>query len=154
MDLLAVFQNKILWSALAAWGLAQGLKIPMDRVFSKAKIKRWNWSLMVSYGGMPSSHSALVVGAAHAIGLYHGFNTPAFALAVAVCMVVIYDATGVRRQAGIQAQKINVIVDELLAGHPINEKALREVLGHTPLEVLGGIILALVVVTLIWLVWR
>ncbi|PJH75719.1 MAG: hypothetical protein CO064_05170 [Anaerolineae bacterium CG_4_9_14_0_8_um_filter_58_9] len=150
MDLLAVFQNHVLLSALIAWGLAQGLKIPLDYL----QKRRWNWALLLSAGGMPSSHAALVVAAAHAIGLYGGFETPLFGVAVVICMVVIYDATGIRRQAGIQAQKINVLVNELLAGHPISEEDLREVLGHTPLEALGGFVLGLVVTQLLWFLWR
>lgn len=150
MNLLAVFQNHVLLSALIAWGLAQGLKIPLDYL----QTRRWNWALLFSAGGMPSSHAALVVAATHAIGLYVGFETPLFGVAVVVCMVVIYDATGIRRQAGIQAQKINILVDSFLSGHPVSDKQLREVLGHTPLEALGGFILGLVVTTLIWLVWR
>lgn len=150
MNLAAVLHNYVLLSSLAAWGLAQGLKIPLDYLQSR----RWNWALLLSAGGMPSSHSALVVGATHAIGLYAGFDSPLFGLAVAICMIVIYDATGIRRQAGIQAQKINVLVDELLKGHPVSDKQLREVLGHTPLEALGGLILGLVVTQLLWFIWR
>jgi hypothetical protein len=89
-----------------------------------------------------------------AIGLSSGFDSPVFALGVVITMIVTYDAAGVRQQAGIHAQRINVIVAELLKGHPINELDLREVLGHTPLEVLGGILLGLVVATGQWLVWK
>lgn len=149
MNLLAVFQNHVLLSALIAWGLAQGLKIPLDYL----QTRRWNWALLLSAGGMPSSHAALVVAAAHAIGLYVGFETPLFGVAVVVCMVVIYDATGIRRQAGIQAQKINILVDSFLSGHPVSDKQLREVLGHTPLEALGGFVLGLVVTQLLWFLW-
>jgi acid phosphatase family membrane protein YuiD len=69
-------------------------------------------------------------------------------------MVVTYDAAGVRQQAGIHAQRINVIMAELLKGHPITERDLREVLGHTPLEVVGGILFGLAVATVQWLVWK
>jgi acid phosphatase family membrane protein YuiD len=149
MNLLAVFQNHVLLSALIAWGLAQGLKIPLDYL----QTRRWNWALLLSAGGMPSSHAALVVAAAHAIGLYVGFETPLFGVAVVVCMVVIYDATGIRRQAGMQARKINILVDSFLSGHPVSDKQLREVLGHTPLEALGGFVLGLVVTQLLWFLW-
>jgi hypothetical protein len=149
MNLLAVFQNHVLLSALIAWGLAQGLKIPLDYL----QTRRWNWALLLSAGGMPSSHAALVVAAAHAIGLYVGFETPLFGVAVVVCMVVIYDATGIRRQAGMQARKINILVDSFLSGHLVSDKQLREVLGHTPLEALGGFVLGLVVTQLLWFLW-
>jgi hypothetical protein len=69
-------------------------------------------------------------------------------------MVVVYDAAGVRRQAGIHAQRINVLFGELLRGHIFSEKDLREVLGHTPLEVVGGILLGLIVATTQWLIWK
>jgi acid phosphatase family membrane protein YuiD len=89
-----------------------------------------------------------------ATGYYYGFDHPVFALGVAITMIVTYDAAGVRQQAGIHAQRINVLFEELLRGHPINERDLREVLGHTPLEVVGGILLGLVVATGQWLVWH
>ena len=150
MNLGAIFHNRVLIVALIAWALAQTIKIPLDYL----RTRRWNWSLLFTTGGMPSSHSALMTSATHAIGLYYGFATPMFALAVAITMVVVYDAANVRRQAGIHAQRINIIFDELLRGHPINEKDLREVLGHTPLEVAGGILFGLVIATAQWLIWK
>jgi len=89
-----------------------------------------------------------------AIGLYYGFDTPLFALGVAITMIVTYDAAGVRRQAGIHAQRINILFGELLRGHIFNERDLREVLGHTPLEVRGGILLGLIVATTQWMIWK
>jgi len=150
MNFLEVFQNRVLVAGLTAWALAQIIKIPLDYV----RTRRWNWALLFTTGGMPSSHSSLMTAATHAIGLYQGFASPLFAMALAVTMVVVYDAANVRRQAGIHAQRINVIFDELLHGHPINEKDLREVLGHTPLEVVGGILLGLVIATGQWLIWK
>ena len=150
MSSLALFQNRVLIAGLIAWALAQIIKIPLDYF----RTHRWNWALLLTTGGMPSSHSALMTATTHAIGLYFGFANPLFALAVAISMIVVYDAANVRRQAGIHAQRINVIFDELLRGHPINEKDLREVLGHTPLEVAGGILFGLVVATGQWLIWK
>ncbi len=150
MNSWALFQNRVLIAGLLAWALAQIIKIPLDFF----RTRRWNWALLFTTGGMPSSHSALMTATTHAIGLYYGFATPMFALAVAITMVVVYDAANVRRQAGIHAQRINIIFDELLRGHPINEKDLREVLGHTPLEVAGGILFGLVVATAQWLIWK
>jgi acid phosphatase family membrane protein YuiD len=150
MNIHSVFQNYVLISALSAWGIAQIIKLPLEYFFSK----RWNWALLISVGGMPSSHSALVTATAFAVGLYAGFDTPIFALAMAVSMVVIYDATGIRRQAGIHAQTINMLVDELLKGRLAPDKQLREVLGHTPLEALGGVVLGLIVPILLWFLWR
>ena len=150
MSSWALFQNRVLVAGVAAWALAQIIKIPLDFF----RTRRWNWALLFTTGGMPSSHSALMTATTHAIGLYYGFSTPMFALAVAITMIVVYDAANVRRQAGIHAQRINIIFDELLRGHPINEKDLREVLGHTPLEVAGGILFGLVVATGQWLIWK
>jgi hypothetical protein len=150
MNFLDVLQNRVLITGLSAWALAQIIKIPLDYL----RTRRWNWALLFTTGGMPSSHSSLMTATTHAIGLYAGFSSPLFAMAVAITMIVIYDAANVRRQAGIHAQRINVIFDELLRGHPINERDLREVLGHTPLEVVGGILLGLAVATGQWLIWK
>ena len=150
MNVLALFQNKALIAGLTAWAVAQVIKIPLDYL----RTRRWNWSLLLTTGGMPSSHSALMTATTLAIGLYQGLDSPVFALGVVITMVVTYDAAGVRQQAGIHAQRINVIMAELLKGHPINERDLREVLGHTPLEVIGGILLGVAVATVQWLVWK
>jgi len=150
MNLSPILNNHVLLSLLAAWAVAQALKLPLEYL----RTHRWNWSLLVRAGGMPSSHSALVTATAQAVGLHAGFDTPVFGLAVAIAMIVVYDATGIRRQAGMQAQKINILVDELLSGHPISDKQLREVLGHTPLEALGGVLLGVLVAQLFWIFWR
>ena len=150
MNLGALFQNKVLTAGLTAWLMAQVIKMPLNYLYTR----RWNWALLLTTGGMPSSHSSLMTGTVFAIGLYYGFDNPTFALGVAITMIVTYDAGGVRRQAGIHAQRINVLFGELLKGHPVSEKDLREVLGHTPLEVIGGILLGLVVATGQWLIWK
>ena len=150
MNFAAILQNKALIAGLIAWLAAQIIKLPLDYL----RTRKWNWALLITTGGMPSSHSALMTGTTHGIGLYYGFDSSAFAIAVAITMVVVYDAAGVRRQAGIHAQRINVLFDELLRGHMLNEKDLREVLGHTPLEVAGGILLGLVVATTQWMLWK
>jgi acid phosphatase family membrane protein YuiD len=142
MDFLnTLWANQILLAAFTAWGLAQIIKVPLDYLINR----EWDWGLLLSSGGMPSSHSALVTGASVAIGLQLGFDSPLFALASVVAVVVIYDAIGVRRHAGDHARVLNLMIDELLTGHPLAEKELKEVLGHTPREVIGGIILGTVV---------
>lgn len=138
--LLALFANKVLVAAVSAWTIAQTVKLPLDFIAHR----RWNWGLLISSGGMPSSHAALVIGASIAIGLQEGFDTPLFALAWVCAAIVIYDAMGVRRQAGDHARVLNLMIDELLTGHPLAEKELKEMLGHTPREVLGGVLLGLV----------
>jgi len=146
---MSIFHNYVLIAGLIAWGIAQTIKVPLEYL----QTRRWNWALLVQAGGMPSSHSALVVGITHGIGLSVGFDSPLFALAFALCMIVIYDATGIRRQAGKHAEKINAMINDLATGHPLKQEQLGEVLGHTPLEALGGILLGLIVAQLTWMVW-
>jgi acid phosphatase family membrane protein YuiD len=150
MNIGPLIQNHVLWTGMVGWFLASVLKIPVDFI----RERRWNWALFFTTGGMPSSHSCLVTSTAMAVGLHYGFDTPLFAVALTLALVVVYDAMGVRRQAGKQAQKINVLVEELLKGHPINEKHLLEAIGHTPLEALSGVLLGLTVAVSLWLWWR
>ena len=146
MSPLDVLDNRVLIAALLAWALAQGLKMPVEY----ARTRRWYWVLLLRAGGMPSSHSSLVTALAHGIGLAVGYDSAMFALAVVVAMVVIYDATGIRRQSGLHAEVINALVRDLLEGHPMrHEKQLREVLGHSPLEAIVGIFLGLAVAQII-----
>jgi hypothetical protein len=146
---MAILNNYVLIAALIAWGIAQLIKVPIEYL----QTHKWNWALLIQAGGMPSSHSALVVGIAHAIGLSVGFDSALFALAFAFCMVVIYDATGIRRQAGKHAERINAMINDMASGHPLKQDQLAEVLGHTPLEAIAGILLGLIVAQLTWMVW-
>ncbi|KAL0408511.1 UNVERIFIED_CONTAM: putative membrane protein YuiD [Sesamum radiatum] len=99
---------------------------------------------------MPSSHSSTVTALAVAIGLQDGFGGSLFAIALVLALVVMYDATGVRLHAGRQAEVLNQIVCELPAEHPLAEsRPLRELLGHTPPQVVAGAILGLVIATII-----
>lgn len=146
VDILGAFRNPPLIAALSAWALAQVLKMPVNY----AQTRDWDWSLLFRAGGMPSSHSALVTATAHGIGLTVGFEAPLFAIAVAIAMIVIYDATGIRRQAGKQARVINAIVQDILDGHPLrSQDKLREVLGHSPMEAVVGSILGVVIAQII-----
>jgi acid phosphatase family membrane protein YuiD len=137
----ALFSNKCLMAAAMAWSLAQIIKLPLEYVLHH----EWNWHLLISAGGMPSSHSALVTGVSVTVGITQGFDSPIFAVAIVLAMIVIYDATGVRRHAGDHARVLNLMIDELLTGHPLAEKELKEVLGHTPREVVAGIALGIIV---------
>ena len=103
-------------------------------------------------GGMPSSHSASLAATTAAIGLFHGFGTPLFALSFVTFMIISYDAAGIRRQAGYQAARINSIINELLKGHPMSEFQLKEVLGHTPLQVFMGMGLGTFIGFMVWLI--
>jgi uncharacterized protein len=144
-----IFSNPVLITALVAWGLAQLIKVPLEYV----RHKTWDWALLLRAGGMPSSHSALVAACAHSTGLFYGFDSPIFALAAVIAMVVIYDATGIRRQAGKHAEIINTMMRDLAHGHPLREEQLREVLGHTPLEAVGGTIFGVVIAQFLWIVF-
>ncbi len=147
------FNNSILIATLIGWMLAQVIKIPLEYV----RTKQLNWALILSTGGMPSSHTAVVSGLAMGIGLWEGFDTPLFAISFVLAMVVVYDATGIRRQAGQHAQLINAIINDLAAGHPIKEqqqKELKELLGHSWIEAIGGIAWGMLIAWVFWLAWR
>jgi acid phosphatase family membrane protein YuiD len=141
--------NRVLVTTLIAWFLGQALKVPIEYLWRR----KWNWALWFGSGGMPSSHSSLIVATTLSIGLYYGFGTPLFALAFAVSMIIVYDAAGVRRQAGFHAEKINLLIEELFSGQPISQERLKEVLGHTPNEVIGGIILGVLVALGVFGIW-
>jgi hypothetical protein len=147
MKLPELFYNVPLLAGLIAWTIAQIVKVPLTFI----RKGRWNWALLASPGGMPSSHSALVAATAQMIGLTEGFDSPLFAVACVVAIVVIYDATGIRRQAGRHARIINKMILDMQSGHPLKQEQLREVLGHTPLEALGGTLLGIAVAQIAWL---
>ena len=149
MDLLSVFDNFVLWTALSAWALAQILKTPIHYL----RARQWDWALLLRAGGMPSSHSALVAASAHGVGLYYGFDTPLFAVAVVLAVIVVYDAAGIRRQAGKHAERINAIFKDLASGKPHwheTQEELKEVLGHTPMEALAGTLLGILIAQMAW----
>jgi len=152
MEFAPVFNNPVLWIALGIWALTQILK-PFVHYL---RTRTWNWALLLRAGGMPSSHSALVASTAHGVGLFYGFDTPLFAVAVTLAVIVIYDATGVRRQAGKHAERINSIIKDLASGHPHwreTQEQLKEVLGHTPMEAVVGTLIGIVFTHLIWFFW-
>lgn len=151
MPFSAIFSSPVAIASFFAWFLAQLLKAPIEYL----RTKRWNWALMIGPGGMPSSHSSLMTAVTVSIGRYHGFDNPLFILALAISGIVIYDATGVRRQAGFQAQRINLIIKEIFEKKVWPEKELkdlREVIGHSPGEAFGGIIFGLVVSIIVWII--
>jgi acid phosphatase family membrane protein YuiD len=150
VNILSVFQNHVLIAAIVAWGIAQIVKLPVE--FASTRV--WNWSLLLRAGGMPSSHAALVTAAAHGIGLTAGFDSGLYALSIVLAMIVIYDATGIRRQAGRHAEIINTMIQGLVEGHPLHQEQLMEVLGHSPFQALVGMLLGLVVAqVLVGWVW-
>jgi acid phosphatase family membrane protein YuiD len=137
----SVFDNRVLVAAFLAWALAQISKIFYELICQRRLII----SRLVSSGGMPSSHSALVTGLATATGRELGVTSPIFALAVVLASIVMYDAAGVRRAVSIQARILNQMIEEAFQGSPMAEKRLRELIGHTPVQVFVGALLGLVV---------
>ena len=128
-----ILDNAVLAWGLAACGLAQVSKLLFELIFKK----RWRPSVLIETGGMPSSHSALVTGTAAGVGLQLGFDDPMFALASTIGFIVMYDASGIRRSAGLTAAKVNQISKNDL-NESSSETALKESLGHTKIEVLVG----------------
>ncbi len=130
----AFFDNSVLFWSLLSCLLAQFFKI-LFNFFSTGKIR---FGIMFETGGMPSSHSALITGATSGIGFQMGFNNPVFALAIAISLIVMYDASGVRKSAGIQAAEINKLSKKLDTKSQVD---LKETLGHTKFEVFVGSLL-------------
>jgi acid phosphatase family membrane protein YuiD len=137
--------NRVLIVALAAWVLAQTIKLLIN-VWREHRV---NLRYLASSGGMPSSHSALVTALATAVGLAYGLRSPIFALAVIFAAIVMYDAAGVRQAVSVQARILNRMLDEIFVEQRFNEKRLRELIGHTPVEVFVGSALGLAVALLL-----
>jgi acid phosphatase family membrane protein YuiD len=126
---------------LVAWLIAQVAKVAL----SSFRLRRLNLRVLADPGGMPSSHSAIVMGLTTAVGKHLGWSTAPFAIALIFSFVVMYDAAGVRRAAGRQAAVLNRLVQDLVHMRGVQETELRELLGHTPVEVLVGAVLGVAV---------
>jgi len=131
---------------IVAWILAQALKV-VGGLFREKKL---NFRWLLQSGGMPSSHSAAVASLSTVVGLYYGFGSMPFCISVVFSLVIMFDAAGVRRAVGRQAGILNKIVDEIQTGR-VQEKRLKELLGHTPIEVFAGAALGITVALLICL---
>ena len=136
-----LFYNQVLWTAVLSWALAQVLKV----VFVFILDRRVDFHRLVGAGGMPSSHSSFVTALALMVGFQAGFNSPLFAVCLVFGMIVMYDASGVRRAAGKQASILNQIIEHWDEGPEIQGERLKELLGHTPFEVFAGAILGIIV---------
>lgn len=136
------FGNYVLMSAAIGWGLAQFFKI-FTAWFSH---KKFNWKMMFANGGMPSSHSATVLGLCTACAVQEGLASPFFAISAVLAIIVMNDAFGVRYETGEQAKIINRITRELFSGDPdMVNTGLKELVGHTPFQVLMGALLGVAV---------
>jgi uncharacterized protein len=131
-----IFNNKALVIPFAAWFLAQILKV----LISSLKQRRLDLALLLSSGGMPSSHAALVCALATVVCLTDGVNSTTFAIAAFFAGIVMYDAAGVRWAVSRQARILNRMVDEFYSGKPHIEQHLIELIGHTRIEVFAGAI--------------
>ena len=134
--------NLILDLSILAWAVAQILKVLIVLVTKH----RWDWKHILSSGGMPSSHSACVCACAASVGMTEGFGSVIFAVAAVVAVVVMYDASNVRRAAGEQAKILNYIMEHWKEMRPeFFGKELKELLGHTPFQVLMGGLLGIAI---------
>ena len=134
-------QNNVLWVTLIAWVLAQSIKVALGIIREKKFDFRW----FVGPGGLPSAHAAGASALATSIGLKYGFDTVSFALAAAFAIVVMFDAQNVRRATGKQAGILNKMMEDIYWQGKIREAQLRELLGHTPIEVFLGMSLGILI---------
>ena len=132
--LAQLFQNRVLMATVAAWIVAQTLKV----LLAACKDHRFDFRWFLGTGGMPSAHSAGVAALATGVGLQLGFHTAGFAVATMFALVTMFDAQGVRRAAGRQAVVLNKIIDEIYTYGLLKEDHLKELIGHTPIEVIVG----------------
>lgn len=138
-----ISQNEILFASLMGWLVAQILKTLIHMCFTREFVAE----RLVGSGGMPSSHSATVCALATATGIRYGYSGFEFALALILAIIVMYDAIGVRRETGIQAQVLNEMMElfKNMGSHMKAQDKLKEFVGHTPLQVLAGAILGIII---------
>ncbi len=139
-----LLNNKVLWISILSWAIAQGIKMAIDLI----RNKKFDIVLLLSSGGMPSSHSSFVMALATSVGLIEGFDSLVFAICAITSMVVMYDAAGVRRAAGRQAVVLNILIETFEKQNLQIDERLKEILGHSPVEVAAGAILGIVVAVL------
>ncbi len=133
----ALWANPMLWIPISAMAGVQLFKF----IYEWIREGDFDLHVLVRTGGMPSSHSAMVTSLATAVGLREGLDSALFAVSTVFALIVMYDARGVRQESGKQARVVNQIVRELFSGQPISEQELKELLGHTPTEVIVGALL-------------
>jgi acid phosphatase family membrane protein YuiD len=129
-----IITHKIFYSTFITWFIAQFMKFGINFI----RHKKIDFRLLVGTGGMPSSHTAAVIALSTSVGMYSGFDSAIFMVALLYAIVVISDALGVRRAAGNQARVLNKIVDEF-EHKQFSGQRLKELLGHTPIETAAGI---------------
>ena len=145
--IMAFLHNGIVIVVFGSWLVAQTLKVLLRRI----KTGKWDISLLWNASGMPSSHSASVWGTSLYIGLTEGFGSPVYGVAFLFAMIVMYDAMGVRRAVGQQAEVINYLM-ELRDTNDSYDHCLLERVGHTPAQVLGGVVVGTLLALLVYYV--
>jgi len=145
----ALISNFTFVAVAVSWFLAQMIKTTIYR-FTEGK---WNFWHFFQAGGMPSTHSASVTSLSLSVGLTQGWSSPLFTICLVFALIVMYDATGVRRAAGKQAEILNRVVDDIYSTGKIKIEKLREILGHDPLEVFAGAGLAVAVTIITYYVY-
>ncbi len=136
-----ILHNQVFCISFVSWFIAQFLKVLLTLIFDK----KLNLYRMVGSGGMPSSHSSTVMALSTAVGLINGWDSVIYGISIIFSVIVMYDASGVRQSVGKQAIILNTILDDLYQHKPIREERLKELVGHTKVEVLAGAILGIVV---------
>jgi acid phosphatase family membrane protein YuiD len=144
-----LFENSVLMITLIVWFCAQAIKV----VIGVLRERRFNFRWFVGTGGMPSSHAAGVCALATTCGLIYGLEAPIFGLATVFALITMFDAQGVRRAAGNQAKILNKILDTMFAGGIVSEGHLRELLGHTPFQVIIGALLGVTMAIVLYPLW-
>ena len=142
--LLEILNNRFIQAGFLAWAIAQALKVILTLIISK----KFDSTRMWGSGGMPSSHSSTTCALMMMIGFSEGFNSAVFALAFAFSAIVMYDAAGVRRSTGKNAAVLNRLIDDLYKDGSFHEEHLKELVGHTPIQVLAGALLGILIGTL------
>lgn len=140
-----IAKNEVLYVTLLSWFIAQISKV----IITLIKEKKINFYRFVGSGGMPSSHSSLVMGLSTAIGLKQGFDSTQYAIALSFALIIMYDASGVRRAVGKQAIILNQIIGDRQKHKPIVDKRLKELIGHTPVEVIVGAVLGIFIANIV-----
>lgn len=136
-----IMSNEIIIITFIAWFVAQLLKV----IFVLIQEKKFDLTRFVGSGGMPSSHTSTVMGLSTAIGLKAGWDSSEYAIALTFALIVMYDASGVRRSVGKQAKILNQILEDFKHNKLKPEKQLKELVGHTPKQVLAGAILGIAI---------